>query len=219
MYEVNLHATLPSVQNVTVFLWRKVRGCSSVGMLVLENLHYTKASDNCWLMRRMHLKWKERKPTGKRNGLRGKSSALVSAGIVRKPFQVRALSGADHLASVSNGFNTRCWETRCVGQHVTSSLNLDNCAFVSSTRALVHEAVQKWNQSTGSTGLFNLLSSNSFVFDRLLFGIFVIFTAKSPSLQMLWGKRQEVLWVKLTAFLILLLDCLDLFAAFECSCL
>lgn len=47
MYEVNLHATLPSVQNVTVFLWRKVRGCSSVGMLVLENLHYTKASDNC----------------------------------------------------------------------------------------------------------------------------------------------------------------------------
>lgn len=61
MYEVNLHATLPSVQNVTVFLWRKVRGCSSVGMLVLENLHYTKASDNCWLMRRMHLKWKEKK--------------------------------------------------------------------------------------------------------------------------------------------------------------
>lgn len=104
--------------------------------------------------------WKEKKPTGKRNGLRGKSSALVSAGIVRKPVQVRALSGADHLASVSNGFNTRCWETRCVGQHVTSSLNLDNCAFVSSTRAVVHEAVQKGNQSTGSTGLFNLLSSN-----------------------------------------------------------
>lgn len=36
---------------------------------------------------------------------------------------------------------------------------------------------------------------------------------------MLWGKRQEVLWVKLTAFLVPLLDCLDLFAAFDCSCL
>lgn len=44
-----------------------------------------------------------KKKNRKRNGLRGKSSALVSAGIVRKPFQVRALSGADHLASVSNG--------------------------------------------------------------------------------------------------------------------
>lgn len=66
MYEVNLHATLPSVQNVTVFLWRKVRGCSSVGMLGLENLHYTKASDNCWLMRRMHLKLeKKQKKTDK----------------------------------------------------------------------------------------------------------------------------------------------------------
>lgn len=59
MYEVNLHVTHLG-QNVTIFLWRKVRGCSSVGMLVLENLHYTKASDNCWLMRRMYLKWKRK---------------------------------------------------------------------------------------------------------------------------------------------------------------
>lgn len=59
MYEVNLHVTLLG-QNVTIFLWRKARGCSSVGMLILENLHYTKASDNCWLMRRMQLKWKRK---------------------------------------------------------------------------------------------------------------------------------------------------------------
>lgn len=71
MYEVNL-------QNVTVFLWRKVRGCSSVGMLVLENLHYTKASDKCWLMRRMHLKWKEKQNDRKKKWIKGE---ILSSGV------------------------------------------------------------------------------------------------------------------------------------------
>lgn len=41
----------------------------------------------------------------------------MSAGIVRKPFQVRALSGADHLASVLNGFNAGCWDLLCGSTH------------------------------------------------------------------------------------------------------
>lgn len=37
MYEVNLHVTPLSVRNVTTdLLVRKVRGCNSVGMLILE---------------------------------------------------------------------------------------------------------------------------------------------------------------------------------------
>lgn len=100
MYEVNLHVTLLG-QNVTIFLWRKVRGCSSVGMLGLEKSPLHKGFGQ--LLTNETDAFKMKMKNSKRNGLRGKSSALVSAGIVRKPFQVRALSGADHLASVSNG--------------------------------------------------------------------------------------------------------------------
>lgn len=62
MYEVNLHVTLLSVRNVTTnLLRRKVRGCNSVGMLVLGKrkplLHKgLSASNDCRLMKSLHQK-------------------------------------------------------------------------------------------------------------------------------------------------------------------
>lgn len=62
------------------------------------------------------------------------------AGIVSKPFQVRALSVADHLASVSNGFNTRPRLRRSTTKFQPPPIQL---CFVFSMHALVHKAVQK----------------------------------------------------------------------------
>lgn len=62
------------------------------------------------------------------------------AGIVSKPFQVRAPSAADHLASVSNGFNTRPRLRRLTTNFQPTPIQL---CFVFSMHALAHKAVQK----------------------------------------------------------------------------
>lgn len=156
MYEVNLHVT-PLGQNVTVFLWRKVRGCSLVGMLVLENLHYTKASDS----ETDACKMKKEKKKNRKKWIKGE---ILSSGVCwhcQETISSKSTKRCWSLGECLEWLNTRCWETCCVGQHVTSSLNLHNCAFVLSTRATVHQAVQKRNPSAGSTGLFNMWSTNS----------------------------------------------------------
>lgn len=107
---------LLSERKVTVFPRRKVRGCNSVGMLILESPHYTK-------VHLLQTPAERGDPCKKKFFFYGGTSALDSSDIVNKPCQVRALSGADHLASVSNGLNTRLSETCCAGQHFISSLS------------------------------------------------------------------------------------------------
>lgn len=122
--------------------------------------------------------------------------------------------------------NTRCWETCCVGQHVTSSRKPTQLCFClvyarHGTLGSTKTEPISWKYWTFQYVVNKYCSKNSFLADRLLFGWFIISRPKSPSLQMLWGRIQKVLWVKLTGFLILLVDSqkLDLFTAFPYSCL
>lgn len=134
MHEVNLHATVLSGRKVTthflggkmtVFLWE----CLFRKRSLLHKFS---------LLTGKIPAWKQNK-----HQFRRKTSAFFCfkpAGIVSKPFQVRAPSAADHLASVSNGFNTRPRLRRLTTNFQPTPIQL---CFVFSMHALAHKAVQQ----------------------------------------------------------------------------
>lgn len=133
MHEVNLHATILSGRKVTthflggkmtVFLWE----CLFRKRSLLHKFSLLTGKIPAW------------KPN--KHQFRRKTSAFCfkPAGIVSKPFQVRAPGAADHFASVSNGFNTRPRLRRLTTNFQPTPIQL---CFVFSTHALAHKAVQK----------------------------------------------------------------------------
>lgn len=135
MHEVNLHATVLSGRKVTthflggkmtVFLWE----CLFRKRSLLHKFSLLTGKIPAWKTKQT--------PIQKENI--SLFFCFKPAGIVSKPFQVRAPSAADHLASVSNGFNTRPRLRRLTTNFQPTPIQL---CFVFSMHALAHKAVQK----------------------------------------------------------------------------